>query len=170
MTHPQSNLELIQEKIYTTDTLVQRLLSWRFLGKKIVFTNGCFDLLHKGHVHYLAQAHELGDILIVGLNSDASVRTLGKGSSRPLQDEASRAFFLASLHFVSAVVVFNESTPAELIAQVQPDVLVKGGDYQDLTQIAGYDTVMSSGGLITTIPFIEGYSTSAIENKISARS
>jgi rfaE bifunctional protein nucleotidyltransferase chain/domain len=168
MTQPKTNLEIIQDKIFNEDELMRQLLMWRFYGKKIVFTNGCFDLLHKGHVHYLAQARDLGDVLVIGLNSDSSVRTLGKGPARPLQDESARALILASLHVVSAVVLFSTTTPASLIELVQPDVLVKGGDYQDLTQIVGYETVMRKGGIVTTIPFIDGYSTTAIENKIKS--
>ncbi len=168
MTQPKTNLDHIQDKIFKQEMLVRQLLIWRFYGKKIVFTNGCFDLLHKGHVHYLAQARDLGDVLVIGLNSDDSVRMLGKGASRPLQDESARALILASLRVVDAVVPFSTATPADLIEMVQPDVLVKGGDYKDLTQIVGYDTVMRKGGVVTTIPFIDGYSTSAIENKIKA--
>jgi rfaE bifunctional protein nucleotidyltransferase chain/domain len=168
MTQPKTNLEIIQDKIFNEDELMRQLLMWRFYGKKIVFTNGCFDLLHKGHVHYLAQARDLGDVLVIGLNSDSSVRTLGKGPARPLQDESARALILASLHVVSAVVLFSTTTPESLIELVQPDVLVKGGDYQDLTQIVGYETVMRKGGIVTTIPFIDGYSTTAIENKIKS--
>src|SRR3984957_527046 len=123
--------DLIQSKILKLDELARQVAQWKFKGKKIVFTNGVFDILHKGHVTYLAQAADLGDILIVGLNSDSSARTLGKGPTRPLQDEQSRAYILASLHLVDAVCIFDEETPAELIKLVKPHILVKGGDWKD---------------------------------------
>ena len=122
-------LEVAQAKIHTLDSLRQRLYFWRFKQEKIVFTNGVFDLLHRGHIDYLSKAADCGSLLIVGVNSDESTRKLNKGSSRPLQDETSRALIMASLHCVGAVIVFNEETPYELIKLVQPDVLVKGSDY-----------------------------------------
>ena len=132
--------------------------------KKIVFTNGCFDLLHRGHVDYLAKAADLGDVLILGLNTDASVSKL-KGPQRPIQDEQSRLHIIASLGFVDAVVLFDEETPLDLIDLVQPDVLVKGSDYKP-EAIVGFDIVKLKGGKIQTIDFIPGYSTSLIEKKI----
>ena len=128
--------------------------------EKIVFTNGCFDILHFGHVRYLLEAKKLGDILVVGLNSDDSVRRL-KGPSRPINGEKERAFVLAALSCVDYVVLFEEDTPENLIKTVRPDVLVKGGDYA-LDQIVGADFVKQNGGAVTTIPFVEGYSSSQI--------
>jgi rfaE bifunctional protein nucleotidyltransferase chain/domain len=158
-------LEIIQSKIVDRVELVHRVSRWKFQDKKIVFTNGVFDLLHKGHVTYLAAAADLGDFLIVGLNSDASTKTLNKGSGRPIQDQESRALILASLHVVTVVCIFDEETPAELIKLVQPDVLVKGGDWKP-EQIVGYDTVKASGGEVFSINFIPGFSTTSIEQKI----
>ncbi len=134
-------------------------------GRKVVFTNGCFDILHRGHATYLAQARELGDLLVVGLNTDASVRRL-KGPSRPVNSERDRAFLLASLACVDFVILFDEDTPEQLIHQVQPDVLVKGGDYT-LDNIVGADFVLQNGGAVTTIPFVDGYSTTLTLQKIS---
>ena len=134
-------------------------------GRKVVFTNGCFDILHRGHATYLAQARELGDLLVVGLNTDASVRRL-KGPSRPVNNEHDRAFLLAALACVDFVILFDEDTPAELIRRVQPDVLVKGGDYT-LDNIVGADFVLQNGGTVTTIPFVDGYSTTLTLQKIS---
>ena len=159
-------LEIIRKKIFTyTDDDYSRMLAiWRFQGKKIVFTNGCFDILHLGHIDYLSSAKELGDLLIIGLNTDESVRRI-KGSNRPIQDEIARAFVLASLGFVDAVVFFGEDTPYNLIKTTQPDILVKGADYKP-EDIVGYDIVKIKGGEIVTIEFLEGYSTTAIEKKI----
>jgi len=159
-------LQQIQSRIYSrNDESFSRLLAcWRFKSQKVVFTNGCFDILHLGHIDYLSKAAELGDVLVVGLNTDDSVRRL-KGSSRPIQDEISRAMILSSLRFVDAVVFFGEDTPLELIRTVQPDVLVKGADYRP-EEIVGYEIVTSKGGEISTISYLEGYSTTAIENKI----
>lgn len=142
----------------------QHLETARLKGKKTVFTNGCFDLIHLGHVDYLSKARDLGDLLVVGVNTDASVRRL-KGQSRPLQDENSRAMVLAAFSFVDYVVLFDEDTPAELIKAVQPDILVKGADYKP-ENIVGYDTVTAKGGQVVTIEFIEGYSTTNIVKKI----
>ncbi|MGP8215940.1 MAG: D-glycero-beta-D-manno-heptose 1-phosphate adenylyltransferase [Bacteroidia bacterium] len=160
-----TRLEALQSKIQTKEQFARTLALWRFKDRKIVFTNGCFDILHKGHVTYLAQAAELGDMLVVGLNSDASVKKLNKGSNRPIQDQESRAMILASLECVSAVIIFDEDTPAGLIKFIQPDVLVKGGDWKP-EQIAGYDTVKTKGGEVVVIEYIPGFSTTAIEQKI----
>ncbi len=166
-------LEIIQEKIFTQETLLKPLIVWRFKGDKIVFTNGCFDIIHRGHVDYLAKASDLGNQLIVGINSDASVKRQGKSSSRPLQDEQTRALILASLHFVSGVIIFDEDTPLELIKFVNPEVLVKGADYDanetNITSkkyIVGSDVVKANKGDVKTIEFLEGFSTSGIEQKI----
>ena len=133
-------------------------------GQKIVFTNGCFDVLHYGHVHYLLQAKALGDILVIGLNSDDSVRRL-KGPTRPINGENERAFVLAALVCVDYVTLFEEDTPEELIKVVRPDVLVKGGDYT-LDNIVGADFVTQNGGTVTTIPFVEGFSSTRIIEKL----
>lgn len=133
-------------------------------GQKIVFTNGCFDVLHFGHVHYLLQAKKLGDILVIGLNSDDSVRRL-KGPTRPINGENERAFVLAALVCVDYVTLFEEDTPEELIKVVRPDVLVKGGDYT-LDNIVGADFVTQNGGTVTTIPFVEGFSSTRIIEKL----
>ncbi len=131
---------------------------------KLVFTNGCFDILHAGHVDYLQKARQLGNGLLVGLNNDESVRKL-KGDSRPIVDEKARAMVLAALEAVDAVVLFKEETPGRLIDQVQPDVLVKGGDYL-AEEIVGYQTVTTKGGTVKVLPFLEGHSTTSIIKKI----
>lgn len=154
-----SDLHLnIQQKIVSRDFFKEN--DFRLHQQKIVFTNGCFDVLHFGHVHYLLETKKLGDILVVGLNSDDSVRRL-KGPSRPINGEKERAFVLASLAFVDYVTLFEEDTPEHLIKIVRPDVLVKGGDYT-IDQIVGADFVMQNGGTVTTIPFVEGYSSTQI--------
>lgn len=158
-------LDLINSKIHTKETLLKNIGIWRFFDKKIVFTNGCFDILHRGHIDYLSKAADLGDVLIVGVNSGNSVKRLGKGENRPIQDELSRAMILASLHFVSAVIIFDEDTPYELIKLIQPDVLVKGGDWKT-EDIVGNDIVTAKEGEVKTIEFLEGFSTTLIEKKI----
>jgi rfaE bifunctional protein nucleotidyltransferase chain/domain len=159
-------LKVIQGKILDKDTLAKLVANYRLKNQKIVFTNGCFDLLHQGHVTYLAQAASLGNRLIVGLNSDSSVQKL-KGIHRPIQDEKSRMLIMASMHVVSAVIIFNEDTPIDLISIVQPDFLVKGGDWEP-AKIVGAELVKSYGGQVISIPFIDGYSTTAIESKIKS--
>ncbi|MCK9481826.1 MAG: D-glycero-beta-D-manno-heptose 1-phosphate adenylyltransferase [Bacteroidia bacterium] len=134
-------------------------------GKKIIFTNGCFDILHRGHIEYLFAARQLGDFLVLGINSDNSIRRLGKSPSRPLQDEQGRALAIASLYFVDMVIIFDEDTPLHLISNILPNILVKGADYKP-EDIVGYKEVTENGGSVITIPFIEGYSTTAIEQKI----
>jgi len=173
--HKLPALEIIQSKIFTRETLLKPLIVWRFKGDKIVFTNGCFDILHRGHVDYLAKASDLGGRLIVGINSDASVKRLGKSNSRPLQDEQTRALILASLHFVSGVIIFDEDTPSDLIDFVKPEVLVKGADYDanetnkdSKKYIVGSESVKANNGVVKTIEFLEGFSTTAIEQKIKA--
>ena len=157
-------LEIINNKILSLQQVSPLINVWKFLGKKIVFTNGCFDLLHLGHIDYLARAASLGNKLIVGLNTDSSVSRI-KGPSRPITDQHSRAGLLASLFFVDAVILFDESTPVNLISAILPDILVKGADYT-VDQIVGADIVLANGGEVSTIPFLEGYSTSSIESKI----
>lgn len=154
----------IKSKILSEDNLNILINEWREKNQKIVFTNGCFDLLHLGHIDYLAKAKDLGDKLIIGVNTDDSVRRL-KGVYRPLQDEHSRLHILAALEFVDAVILFNEDTPYELIKKIQPDVLVKGADYK-IEDIVGYDIVTSRGGEVKTIEYLEGYSTTSIEQRI----
>lgn len=156
---------IIPAKIHSTaDSLKHELNRLKFFNKKIVFTNGCFDILHRGHIDYLMKAAALGDYLIIGLNTDNSVRG-NKGSKRPINDEQSRALLLASLRFVDAVVLFDSQTPADLIREIIPDVLVKGADYKP-EEIAGYDTVVSHGGKVLTIDLLPGFSTSLIEKRI----
>ena len=162
----QSHLNIIKKKILDKNALEHQLTRWRFLGKKIVFTNGCFDILHLGHVDYLSKAADLGDILIVGVNSDASTKVL-KGPGRPINDEVQRTTLLASLHFTDGIVLFDESTPLEIIKLIQPDVLVKGSDY-NLSNIVGSDVVQSYNGSVQTIDFIPGYSTTLIEERIKS--
>ena len=158
-------LPFIEKKIaYTAKEAENTLSLWRFKDDKIVFTNGCFDILHKGHIEYLAKAASLGTKLIIGLNTDASVKRL-KGDSRPVNDENARALLLASLVFVDKVILFDTDTPRDLIDFVQPDVLVKGGDYK-LEEIVGYDIVKAKGGEIVTLDFVEGYSTTSLIEKM----
>lgn len=160
-------LDAINRKVLSGQMLDRWLAVKRFKRRQLVFTNGCFDILHRGHVEYLAQAATKGDVLIIGLNTDASVRKL-KGPSRPLLDEQSRAFTLAALGFVDAVVLFDEETPYELIKKIKPQVLVKGGDYQ-VEDIVGYDIVKAGGGQVITIPLTEGFSTTGIIQKMAGR-
>lgn len=160
-----NHLEHIESKIWHMNKELEwQLAVWRFHEHKIVFTNGCFDLLHLGHIDYLAKAAGEGTLMIVGMNSDESVQRI-KGDFRPIKDEKSRAITLAALGFVGAVVIFEEDTPEKLIKLVQPDVLVKGKDYE-VKDIVGADIVEKKGGQIVTMDFVEGYSTSAIIDKI----
>lgn len=152
-----------KDKIFDRAALGPMLAQWRAGGRRIVFTNGCFDLLHLGHVDYLEKARHLGDALVVGLNTDASVSRLKPG--RPLQDEVSRGRILASLLFVDAVVLFDEPTPLELIALVEPDILVKGDDYV-ISGIVGHELVLGNGGQVLTVPLVTGYSTTRIVERI----
>lgn len=154
----------IGNKINTYDSIETLAKQWKNEGLTIVFTNGCFDILHYGHLHYLAAARDLGDRLVVGLNSAASVSRL-KGAHRPLNDELTRQYLLAALSFIDAIVVFEEDTPIELIKRVKPTILVKGGDYA-LDQIVGADIVIENGGQVMSLPFVEGYSTTNLEQKI----
>ncbi|MBU0487572.1 MAG: D-glycero-beta-D-manno-heptose 1-phosphate adenylyltransferase [Bacteroidetes bacterium] len=153
-------LETIQNKILSAHNISTLVREWKQQGKKIVFTNGCFDILHYGHVFYLARAAEEGDILIVGVNSDISVRNI-KGKDRPLTKETARFFQVASLQMVSAVVPFDDNTPFNLIDLIRPDVLVKGADYKP-ENIVGYDIVMQNGGKVVTVEIAEGFSTTGI--------
>lgn len=159
------NTRVISEKIFTLPDLLHRVAQWRFLGKTVSFTNGCFDVLHRGHIASLSQAADEADMLIVGVNSDASTGRL-KGPGRPVNDEQSRALLLASLIITDAVVLFDEDTPLELIKAVRPDVLVKGGDYR-LEQIVGSKEVMEYGGRVVINPIVQGFSTTSILEKIA---
>ncbi|NVO83577.1 D-glycero-beta-D-manno-heptose 1-phosphate adenylyltransferase [Hymenobacter terrestris] len=153
-----------KDKILSREALATAVAAWQAAGEKVVFTNGCFDLLHLGHVDYLEKARHLGQRLVVGLNTDASVSRLKPG--RPLQDEVSRARVLASLLFVDAVTLFDEQTPLALIETVQPDILVKGDDYA-VSQIVGHEVVLARGGRVLTVPLVPGYSTTRIVERIS---
>lgn len=153
-------LEWIQRKIVSREELVRLCNRWRTTGEKIVFTNGCFDILHHGHLDLVAKAADQGNRLIVALNTDASVKKL-KGAERPINHENDRTFQIASLMVVDAVCLFDEDTPKELIDLVKPDVLVKGGDYT-IDKIVGADTVMNNGGKVEIVPFVQGYSTSSL--------
>lgn len=157
-------LEKIYHKIKNREEAKSLVEEWNANGEKIVFTNGCFDIVHRGHIDYLSRAKDLGTKLVLGLNTDASVQRL-KGPQRPVVDEQSRAILLASMQFIDLVVYFDEDTPYELIKSLQPDVLVKGSDYQ-ASDIVGYDVVIAKGGSVETIDFVEGFSTSSIVEKI----
>lgn len=154
----------IRSKIYTLPQLQKQVHLWRFKDNKVVFTNGCFDLLHQGHIEVLTAARDLGHKLIVGLNSDSSVREL-KGPTRPIQQEDTRALVLASLAFVDAVVLFSEETPANLIETLVPNVLVKGGDYKK-EEIVGYNVVTENGGEVVIIDLLDGHSTTRTEQQM----
>jgi rfaE bifunctional protein nucleotidyltransferase chain/domain len=156
-------------KIVSRPEAAQWVKSRQAEGQKVVFTNGCFDLLHVGHVQYLEEARSLGDALIVAVNTDDSVRRLRKGSGRPINPERDRARVLAALASVDRVVLFPEDTPQELIAELQPDVLVKGGDYA-LEEIVGREVVLARGGQIRVIPLVPGYSTSALLARVREES
>ena len=158
------HLNSIQNKIYTLSDLKTRIEQWKSAKEKIVFTNGCFDILHKGHLEVLAKTADLGNRLIIGLNSDSSIKNL-KGGNRPIVDENSRAILLAALSFVDAVVLFSEQTPLNLIAEIKPDILAKGGDYK-ITEIVGHEVVQQNGGEVITIPLTEGFSSTNIIDKI----
>ena len=161
----KSNNQIIKDKFFSSVNDFQTLLdSWKKEKEKIVFTNGCFDIVHLGHVDYLSKAADLGSKLVVGLNSDASTQRL-KGVTRPINQEISRAGILASFFFIDAVILFNEDTPLDLIKYILPNVLVKGADYS-IDQIVRAKEVLENGGDVVTIKFLDGYSTSLIEQKI----
>ena len=157
-------MKLTADKIVELKELQQRLQRWQAVGEKVVFTNGCFDILHLGHIDYLEKARHLGDRLIIGLNTDSSVKRL-KGKDRPLNDQYARARTLAALAFVDGVTYFEEETPYELIRQLNPDILVKGNDYL-AENIVGADLVLANGGKVETIEIVKGYSTTNIIEKI----
>lgn len=157
-------LMVSRNKIVEGDKLLRLLALWRFRNEKIVFTNGCFDVLHPGHIEYLSKARDLGTKLLIGLNTDDSVKRL-KGNNRPIINEDYRALMLASLHFVDAVVLFDQDTPLELIKLVQPDVLIKGADYKP-EDIVGYEVVTAKGGVVETICLVDGFSTTSLIKKL----
>lgn len=157
----------IEQKIQSWTAAADTVARWKAAGDRVVFTNGCFDLLHYGHLHYLADARDLGQRLVVGLNSAASVRRL-KGPYRPINDELTRTHLLAALEVIDLVVVFEEDTPLDLIRLLLPDVLVKGGDWKP-EQIVGSDLVLANGGQVRSLPFVDGYSTTSIEQRILER-
>jgi rfaE bifunctional protein nucleotidyltransferase chain/domain len=155
----------LSEKCVSKTQLGSLIEDWKKHGLKIVFTNGCFDILHRGHVEYLCQARDKGDKLILGLNTDDSVKRLGKSPERPINNQDTRATILAALECVDAVVLFDEDTPLELITFVKPDVLVKGNDYA-IKDIVGYDVVMANGGEVITIQLIDGFSTTKLIDRL----
>lgn len=156
--------DLALQRVFTKENIKEKVEKWKQGGEKIVFTNGCFDLLHVGHLSYMLKASSLGTKLVIGLNSDTSVKRL-KGEGRPVNTELSRSLMLASLFFVDAVAVFSEDTPLELIKEILPDVLVKGGDYE-IKNIVGASEVFANGGTVQTIDFVNGYSSTNLINKI----
>jgi D-glycero-beta-D-manno-heptose 1-phosphate adenylyltransferase len=156
--------DIIQQKIFTLPELLKQINRLRLMQKTIAFTNGCFDILHEGHIYSLSQAAAEADYLIVGVNADASVKKL-KGENRPINNEQSRSLLLASLLMVDAVIIFEEDTPLNLINAVLPDVLVKGGDYT-IDEIVGAKEVIANGGKVVVNPILQGFSTSALIEKI----
>lgn len=170
-----SRLASLENKIVSLEDAKRRVNMWHLKNDKVVFTNGCFDILHKGHVTYLAKSAELGDRLIVAINTDASVREQGKGDNRPINPEDARATVLAALGFVDMVVFFKENTPIDVIELLQPDVLVKGADYDpnetdpsSKKYIVGSDSVKKNGGEVIAIQLVDGYSTTSIIEKSKA--
>lgn len=158
------SIQSIPGKIFTLDALLHQVKRWRLHNKKIVFTNGVFDILHEGHIASLSEAASYGSILVVGMNTDSSVKRL-KGESRPVNNENSRALILASLVITDAIILFDEDTPLNLITAIMPDVLVKGGDYT-LGQIVGAKEVMANGGEVKIVPILDGFSTTGIIEKM----
>jgi len=158
------SLEILNSKILDKERLLVKLTDWKEENKKIVFTNGCFDLIHLGHIEVIARSADLGDILIIGVNTDNSIKRL-KGKNRPIVEEISRAKQLAALEFVDAVVFFDEDTPIDLIKVINPNVITKGGDY-NTDQVIGNDIVTQNDGEVVIIPLTQGYSTTSILEKI----
>jgi rfaE bifunctional protein nucleotidyltransferase chain/domain len=159
-----SHLKKIKNKIFSLVNLNNQVDEWKKSGEKIVFTNGCFDVLHRGHIEVLSKTADLGGRLIIGLNSDSSIKKL-KGKSRPIIDENSRALLLAAISFVDAVILFSEETPLNLINNLNPDILAKGGDYE-INTIVGHEIVKKNGGDVVLIPFLDGFSSTNIIDKI----
>ena len=168
-----NRIDYLGAKIATLESAKQQMAVWKMTGRKVVFTNGVFDILHKGHVTYLAQAAQHGNRMVIGLNADDSVKRLGKGDERPINNEDARATVLAALSSVDLIVLFNEDTPLDLIRELQPDVLAKGADYDpnetDPTSkkyIVGSDVVKANGGEVVAIPLVDGFSTTKIVEKL----
>jgi rfaE bifunctional protein nucleotidyltransferase chain/domain len=159
-----SHLNKINNKIFSLDDLKNQVNAWKQAGEEVVFTNGCFDIIHRGHIEVLAQTADLGDRLIIGLNSDSSIQKL-KGEDRPIIDEQARAILLAALSFVDAVILFPEDTPINLISTLLPDLLAKGGDYE-IETIVGHEIVQNNGGEVILVPFVDGFSSTIIIDKI----
>ena len=159
-----SHLKKLNHKIYSLIELENQVNAWKQAGEEVVFTNGCFDIIHRGHIEVLAKTADLGSKLIVGLNSDSSIQKL-KSKNRPIIDEQSRAILLASFSFVDAIVLFSEETPIKLISALKPDVLAKGGDYK-INTIVGHKIVQENGGQVILVPFVDGFSSTAIIDKI----
>mgnify|MGYP001180262111 FL=1 len=159
-----SHLNKINSKIFSLDDLKNQVNAWKQAGEEVVFTNGCFDIIHRGHIEVLAQTADLGDRLIIGLNSDSSIQKL-KGEDRPIIDQQARAILLAALSFVDAVILFPEDTPINLISTLLPDVLAKGGDYE-IEIIVGHEIVQNNGGKVILVPFVDGFSSTTIIDKI----
>lgn len=165
-------LDNIQSKIFLLSDFHDTLQQWRSNNESCVFTNGVFDIVHRGHIDYLNKASKLANRMILGLNSDASVKRLGKGEDRPINSELDRAYLLAAFGFIDAVIIFDGDTPLELIENIKPDILVKGGDYnpaakpEERDYIVGSDIVLSNGGKVDVIPFLPGYSTTLLLKKI----
>ncbi len=169
----ESRINYIENKIVDSFAVKQKMSIWKLKGDKVVFTNGCFDILHKGHVTYLAQAADLGQRLIVALNTDASVKRQGKGENRPINNNDARALVLASLGFIDAIVFFDDETPLSIIQELKPDILVKGADYdpdeidqESKRYIVGSDFVKKNGGEVKAIALVEGFSTSSLIKKM----
>lgn len=165
--------EQIKHKVASLEEMTERILEWKNAGEKVVFTNGCFDILHEGHVTYLAKAADFGTRLVIAINTDASVKRQGKGEERPINPESSRALLLASLGFVDGVVFFDEDTPVAVIELLKPDVLVKGADYdadeQDPSSkkyIVGRETIFANGGEVKTVALVAGFSTTNIVKRL----
>ena len=158
------SLEILNSKILDKERLLVKLTDWKEENKKIVFTNGCFDLIHLGHIEVIARSADLGDILIIGVNTDNSIKRL-KGKNRPIVEEISRAKQLAALEFVDAVVLFDQDTPIDLIKMINPNIITKGGDY-NTDQVIGNDIVSQNDGEVVIIPLTQGYSTTSILEKI----
>ena len=159
-----SNLNQLNNKIYSLEELEDKVNGWKQAGEEVVFTNGCFDIIHQGHIEVLARTADLGTKLIVGLNSDSSIQNI-KDENRPIIEQQSRAILLASFSFVDAVVLFSEDTPINLISTLKPDVLAKSGDYE-ISTIVGHKVVQENGGQVILVPFIDGFSSTTIIEKI----
>jgi rfaE bifunctional protein nucleotidyltransferase chain/domain len=155
---------MLKNKLFSLESLKTQVENWKATGEKVVFTNGCFDIIHQGHIEVLAHTSDLGTKLIIGLNSDSSIQKL-KSEGRPIIQEQSRAILLASLSFVDAVVLFSENTPINLISTLLPDVLAKGGDYK-IETIVGHEIIQKNGGEVILVPFVDGFSSTAIIEKI----